>query len=236
MVLWSAVGVILLIVCVNLSNLQLGRAATRSKELAMRRALGASRGRLIRQLLTESLVLSIAGAALGLGFAFAIVFYIAHQGSMTLPLLASIRVDGASLGWTVLIAVTVGVLFGVAPALKMSGGNLQNALKDNASGMAAGRSHERFRATLVISEIALACVLLVGAGLLLRSFLQVLDVDLGFEPSMPPACRWTMRTAANSRREAPFCKRCCGVSRHCLASNQQVSRTCFRSIVIAVGG
>jgi len=182
-VLWSAVGVILLIVCVNLSNLQLSRAATRSKEFAMRRALGAGRGRLIRQLLTESLVLSIAGAALGLCFAFAIVFYIAHQGSMTLPLLASIRVDGAALGWTLLIALTAGALFGVAPALKMSGGNLQNALKDNASGMAAGRSHERFRATLVITEIALACVLLVGAGLLLRSFLRVLDVDLGFEPS-----------------------------------------------------
>lgn len=182
-VLWFAVGVILLIVCVNLSNLQLSRAATRGKELAMRRALGASRGRLIRQLLTESLVLTIAGAALGLCFAFAIVYYIAHQGTMTLPLLASIRVDGESLGWTLLIAVSVGVLFGLAPAFKMSGGNLQHALKDNASGMAAGRSHQRFRATLVISEIALACMLLVGAGLLLRSFLRVLDVDLGFEPS-----------------------------------------------------
>jgi predicted permease len=102
---------------------------------------------------------------------------------MTLPLLASIRVDGASLGWTLAIAVTAGVLFGVAPALKMSVGNIQHALKDNASGMGAGRSHERFRATLVVSEIALACVLLVGAGLLLRSFLRVLDVDLGFQPS-----------------------------------------------------
>jgi len=182
-VLWFAVGVIMLIVCVNMSNLQLSRAATRGKELAMRRALGASRGRLIRQLLTESLVLSIAGAALGLCLGFAIVFYIAHQGSMTLPLLGSIRVDGAALGWTVMTALAAGVLFGVVPALKMSAGSIQTALKDNASGMAAGRSHERFRATLVISEIALACVLLVGAGLLLRSFLQVLDVDLGFNPS-----------------------------------------------------
>ena len=181
-VLWFAVGVILLIVCVNLSNLQLSRAAARGKELAMRRALGASRSRLIRQLLTESLVLSIAGAALGLCFAFAIVYYLAHQGSMTLPLLASIRVDAASLGWTLLIALTAGVLFGVAPALQMSGGNLQTVLKDNAGGMASGRSHERFRATLVVSEIALACVLLVGAGLLLRSFLRVLNVDLGFQP------------------------------------------------------
>ena len=182
-VLWSAVGMILLIVCVNLSNLQLSRAATRSKELAMRRALGASRSRVIRQLLTESMVLSIAGAALGLCLAAAIVFYLAHQASITLPLLTTIRLDSAALGWTLLIALTAGILFGLAPAFKLSGADLQTALKDNGNGMAAGRSHERFRATLVVSEIALACILLVGAGLLLRSFLRVLDVDLGFEPS-----------------------------------------------------
>jgi predicted permease len=182
-VLWSAVGLILLIVCVNLSNLQLSRAATRNKEFAMRRALGASRGRLIRQLLTESLVLSLAGAALGLAIAYAIVYYLAHQTSISLPLLATIRVDSEALAWTLLIALAVGILFGLAPAFKMSGGNLQEALKDNAAGMAAGRRHERFRSTLVISEVALACVLLVGAGLLLRSFLKVLELDLGFEPS-----------------------------------------------------
>jgi predicted permease len=182
-VLWSAVGLILLIVCVNLSNLQLSRAATRNKEFAMRRALGAGRGRLVRQLLTESLVLSVAGATLGLAIAYSIVYYFAHQTSISLPLLATIRVDGAALAWTLLIALAVGILFGLAPAFKMSGVNLQEALKDNAAGMAAGRRHERFRSTLVISEVALACVLLVGAGLLLRSFLKVLDLDLGFEPS-----------------------------------------------------
>jgi predicted permease len=182
-VLWFAVGMILLIVCVNLSNLQLSRAASRGKELAMRRALGASRSRIIRQLLTESLVLSLAGAALGLCFAAAIVFYLAHQTSITLPLLTTIRLDSAALGWTLVIALLAGILFGLAPAFKLSGTDLQTALKDNGSGMASGRSHERFRATLVVSEIALACILLVGAGLLLRSFLRVLDVDLGFEPS-----------------------------------------------------
>jgi predicted permease len=188
-VLWSAVGLILLIVCVNLSNLQLGRAATRGKEFAMRRALGAGRGRLIRQLLTESLLLSIAGAAVGLCIAFAITFYLAHQGAITLPLISTLRVDGAALGWTVLIALAVGILFGLAPAFKMSGGNLQEAMKDNASGMGSGRKHERFRSILVVSEVALACVLMVGAGLLLRSFLRVLDVDLGFEPSHTAALK-----------------------------------------------
>lgn len=194
-VLWSAVGLILLIACVNLSNLQLSRAATRGKEFAMRRALGAGRGRLIRQLLTESLTLSMIGSALGLANAFAIVYYLAHQSAITLPLLATIHVDAASLGWALFIAVSVGILFGLAPALKISGVNLQEVIKNNAAGMAAGRSHERFRSTLVISEVALACILLVGAGLLLRSFLRVLDVDLGFEPlhagamqiDLPPA-------------------------------------------------
>ena len=117
-VLWSAVGLILLIVCVNLSNLQLSRAATRSKEFAMRRALGAGRGRLIRQLLTESLVLSFAGAVVGLAIAFAIVYYLAHQSSIALPLLTTIHVDGAALAWTLLIALAVGILFGLAPAFK----------------------------------------------------------------------------------------------------------------------
>jgi predicted permease len=182
-VLWCAVGLILLIVCVNLSNLQLSRAATRGKEFAMRRALGAGRGRLIRQLLTESLILSIAGSILGFGFAYAIVYKLSHQNSISLPLLATIHVDLASLAWTLAIALATGILFGLAPAVRMSGVNLQEAIKDSAAGMASGRSHERFRSTLVISEVALACVLLVGAGLLLRSFLRVLDVDLGFKPA-----------------------------------------------------
>src|SRR5271156_2413858 len=104
-VLWCAVGLILLIVCVNLSNLLLARAAARSKEFAMRSALGAGRGRLIRQLLTESLVLAGAGAVLGLGIAFGVTTYLAHQGSIALPLLSSIRIDGTALGWTVVIAI-----------------------------------------------------------------------------------------------------------------------------------
>ncbi len=186
-VLWSAVGVILLIVCVNLSNLLLARAAARSKEFAMRSALGAGRGRLVRQLLTESLVLSGVGAVLGLGIAFATVTWLAHQGSIALPLLSSIRIDGTALGWTVLIAFAAALFFGIAPGLRISSGNLQEVLKDSGHGTSAGRKHDRMRSVLVISEVALACVLLVGAGLLLRSFLKVMDVDLGFQPSQASA-------------------------------------------------
>jgi putative ABC transport system permease protein len=180
--LWCAVGTILLIVCVNLSNLLLARTAARSKEFAMRAALGAGRGRLVRQLLTEALLLSAAGAALGLGFAWGVTFWLSHQQAIALPLLRTMHVDGEALGWTVLIAVVTAVLFGLVPGLRMASGNLHETLKDSGAGAGAGRRHERLRAVLVISEVALACVLLVGAGLLLRSFLKVLDIDLGFQP------------------------------------------------------
>ena len=153
----------------------------------MRTALGAGRGRLVRQLLTESLILSAGGALLGLGIAYGVIRYLAHQGSLALPMLGLVRVDGAVLAWTVVIAVTAAALFGLAPGLRMSSGNLQETLKDSGHGASVSRKHDRMRSILVITEVALACVLLVGAGLLLRSFLRVLDVDLGFEPSRAAA-------------------------------------------------
>jgi predicted permease len=186
-VLWSAVGAILLIACVNLSNLLLARASARSKEFAMRGALGATRIRIVRQLLTESLILSSAGAVLGLALAFGVVRWLAHQGSVALPLLGLLRIDGAALGWTVLVAVTAALLFGLVPGMRIGGGNLQEALKESGLGVGSGRRHERLRAVLVVTEVALACTLLVGAGLLLRSFLKVLDVDLGFQPERAAA-------------------------------------------------
>ena len=182
-VLWSAVGFTLLIVCVNLANLLIARTGARSKELAMRAALGAERGRLIRQLLTESLLLSGAGAVVGFGLAAAVTRYLAHQGSVTLPLLSTVRVDGAALAWTLLVAAASCIAFGLVPAVRMSTKDLQSTLRDMGQRVGTGRSHQRLRSSLVVSEMALACMLLVGAGLLLRSFERVLDVDLGFRPA-----------------------------------------------------
>jgi predicted permease len=186
-VLWAAVGAILLIACVNLSNLMLARAAGRSKEFAMRSALGASRARIVRQLLTESMMLSLAGAVVGLGLAMVLVAWLAHQGAIALPLLSTLRIDGDALGWTVLIAVFAATFFGLIPGLRIAGSNLQETLKDTGAGSGQGRKHERLRAVLVVTEVALACMLLVGAGLLLRSFMKVLEVDLGFQPDRAAA-------------------------------------------------
>ncbi len=180
--LWFAVGTILLIAGVNLSNLLLARAAARAKEFAVRGALGAGRGRIVRQLLMESLVLSSAGAVIGLGLALVVIRWLAHQGSLALPLLSSLRIDGQALGWTVLVAFLSAMVFGLLPGVRMGTGSLQTVLKDSGAGAGLGRQHERVRVILVVTEIALACVLLVSAGLLLRSFVKVLEVDLGFQP------------------------------------------------------
>jgi predicted permease len=199
-VLWCAVGLILLIVCVNLSNLLLARAGARSKEFAMRVALGAGRGRLLGQLLTESLVLSAAGAVTGLAFAWAITAWLARQGSIVLPLLSSIRVDSTALAWTLFIAVSAAAICGLVPGLKMSCTDLQPSLKDMGRGTSAGKRHQRLRSSLVVSEVALACMLLVGAGLLLRSFLRVLDVDLGFQPDRAAAISVDYPDAVNPQQ------------------------------------
>ena len=200
--LWCAVGAILLIAGVNLSNLLLARAAARAKEFAVRGALGASRGRIVRQLLMESLVLSGAGAAFGLGLALTLIVWLAHQGSVALPLLSTLRIDGRALGWTVFIAVFTAMIFGLLPGIRMASGNLQEVLKDSGAGAGLGRKHERVRAALVVSEIALACVLLVTAGLLLRSFLKVLDVDLGFQPDRAASIKVDYDDSAKTNDES----------------------------------
>ena len=178
LVLMCAVGVVMLIVCANLSHLQLARMGTRQKEMAVRSALGAGRYRLLRQVLTESITLSCCGAALGLLLAVAGTRGLAHLSAFNLPLLASVRVDGSTLAFTLLAAVVSGVLFGLAPALQITAHNLREGLQDASRESSGSTRHGWFGDGLVISQYALACVLLVGAALLMQSFLRVLDVNL----------------------------------------------------------
>ena len=178
--LLGAVGCVLLIVCANLSNLMLVRTSARRKEIAVRLALGATRGRLLRQLLTESLLLALGGAVLGLALALLATKVIASSNAFNLPLLQAVQVDGAALWFTLAVAVGTGLLFGVLPALQATGTNLQADLQDASRGSSAGRARARLRDALVVAEMAMACVLLISAGLLIRSFWLVLQTDPGF--------------------------------------------------------
>jgi predicted permease len=189
LLLASAVGVVMLMVCANLSNLLLARGAARQKEIAIRAALGAGKLRLIRQLLTESLLLSCSGAVVGLLLAFAGTRMLTHLTAVSIPLLADVHIDASVLGFTVLVAVVTGLIFGLVPALQARDVELHDTLKDSSRGSSQGRGSAWIRGSLVVSEIGLACVLLVGAGLLIRSFLRVLDVNLGFRPDRAAAVR-----------------------------------------------
>jgi predicted permease len=189
LVLAGAVGVVMLIVCANLSNLLLARTASRQKEIAVRTALGAGRGRLVRQLLTESLALSCCGAVLGLALALAGTRALSRMESISIPLLRDVRTDATALGFILLMAIVTGLIFGVGPALQSHSGALHDALKDSTRGSTEGKRRSWIRGVLVVSEVAFACVLLVGAGLLIRSFLRVLDVEMGFRPEHAAAMR-----------------------------------------------
>jgi predicted permease len=183
LVLACAVGVVLLIACSNLSNLLLARGASRRKEIALRRALGASRSRLIRQMLTESLLLSGCGAAVGIYIAYGATRLVVGTSAFSIPMLQTVSIDGTALLFTLIIAVATGLLFGLVPALQISGDHEYDALNDSNRGSSEGRGRTWIREVLVISEVALALLLLVGAGLLLRSFMTVMDAELGFQPA-----------------------------------------------------
>jgi predicted permease len=198
-VLAGAVGMVMLIVCANLSNLLLARMASRQKEFAIRSALGAGRARLIAQTLTESVVLSVCGAVVGLALAIAGTRALASLDAISIPLLASVRIDGAALAFTMTVALVAGIVFGLAPAFQARSAALHDSLRDATRGSTEGRGRQRVRSALVVSEIAFACVLLVGAGLLIRSLIRVLDVNMGFEP----AGAATIRVDPDSRFATP---------------------------------
>ena len=180
-VLQAAVGLVLLVACANLANLLLARAGARRRELAVRTALGAGRGRLLRQFIAEGIVLSLLGAALGLGLAWAGVRTLSVAYPDGLPRLADVAVDPAVLGFTMIVSILTGAAFGLVPLLPVSAAGFAGLLKD--AGTRGATSARRVRGAIVAGEVALAVVLVVGAGLMVRTVVNLMNVDAGFERS-----------------------------------------------------
>jgi putative ABC transport system permease protein len=181
--LFGAVGFLLLIACANVANLQLARATSRAREIALRMSVGAGRARVLRQLLTENVVLSLAGGALGILLAIAITRgVVILMPANYVPNEARITLNGYVLAFSVAVSVFTGILFGLAPALECSRLNLVETLKDSSKGSGAGAAGRRTRNLLVVTEVALSVVLLVGASLTIRGFLNLQHVNIGFQP------------------------------------------------------
>jgi putative ABC transport system permease protein len=181
-VLLAAVGMVLLIGCANLANLSLARGTAREREVAIRSSLGAGRWRLVGQFLSESLILSLCGGVLGVALGFATMAALkAALPPYSFPREANVSMDGRALVFALCISLFTAVLFGLAPALHATRLNLANSMKESGRGTGSGRAGQRARSTLVVAEMALAFVLLTGAGLLIRSFFAMQNVDTGFD-------------------------------------------------------
>jgi predicted permease len=182
LVLLGAVGLVLLIACANAANLLLARATARQREIAVRMALGAARARLLRQMLTESLFLALMGGGLGVLLAIGGVRGLVALLPAGFPRADSIQVNAAVFGFTLLVALATGLVFGLVPAMRSSRVDLQQALREGARGSTGSKHHQRLRDALVVAEVALASILLVGAGLMLRSFVNLVRMNPGFRP------------------------------------------------------
>lgn len=180
--LMGGVGFLLLIACVNVANLLLVRGDARMREMAVRTAIGASPTRLVRQLVTESAVLAVAGAALGLGLAAAALQVLLTVDPTSLPPLAPVRLDLTVVAFTLVLAVVTTLLFGLAPALRTLRLDLADSLREGSQHASLSRRRQRLRGALVVAEVALAVVLVIGAGLMVRTLAALGDVDLGFNP------------------------------------------------------
>jgi predicted permease len=183
LILFGSVGFVLLIACANVANLQLARADVRRREVAMRAALGAERGQIIRQLLTESVMLAVAGGAAGVAAAWAGLQIVIALRPANLPRIDETTLDGAVLGFTALLAIVTGVLFGLLPALQLSKPDVTGMLKDGGRSGTAGHSRQLARRALVVLQLASSVVLALAAGLLIRSLVELNRIDLGFNPN-----------------------------------------------------
>ena len=178
-----AVALLLIIACANVANLQLAHAVARRREMSVRAALGAGRGRLARQLLTESVMLSVLGGVLGVGVAYGAVAILIKIMPIDLTFFSPISVDGRVMAFAAVVSITTGIVFGLAPALQASRSSFRDALAARSGGLAARVGRVELRAAFVVAQIALSVILLIGAGLLARTLVKLQRVDLGFDPA-----------------------------------------------------
>src|SRR5271170_5611795 len=201
LVLLAAVGFVLLIACANVANLLLARATAREREIAVRKALGASGGRLVRQLLSESILLSVCGGALGVFLAAALMPALRSISPGAVPRLGEAKIDGVVMIFSLLLCVITGIAFGLVPALQTSKKDLHEILKEGGRGSSEGGSRGRFRALLVVAEIGIALVLMTGAGLLIQSFARLMQVNPGFSSKNLMAFPLTLPPSRYSKPE-----------------------------------
>ncbi len=203
LLLAGAAFVVMLVLCANVSHMQLARSAARSKEVSIRVALGAGRGRVIQQLLTESLILFGASAALGMLCAISITRMLSRSQSVHWPFKEAVGLDAAGFAFTVVVAMVTGVICGLAPALQLPV-NLDDSLKESARSTSGNRRQRWLRSAFVVTEIAFSCALLFGSGLLLESLRKVMDVHLGFQPQHAASLRIDPAVPSGPARSAYF--------------------------------
>ena len=230
LILLGAVSFVLLIACANVAHMLLARTASRQKEIAVRTALGAERWRIVQQFLAESAVLAVLGGSAGLALAFWGVRMLKALIPASIPRVDAIGLDGRVLLFTAAVSILAGIAFGIVPALQASGVNLRDALQETGRGSGESLRRNRLRSVLVASEFALALLLMIGAGLMIRTFFALRAIDPGFQPHHLVSAEVSLAGSGKLllRSVWRFTSRCCNGSALCRGSSQSAPSIIFR--------